>query len=134
MSIDNVANCFIVEDTHRDVKVAGETRIPAGTYKVGWCETLTPKTQKYRDDVRYKDFFKWHIEIKDVPNYTFIFCHPGQTEKDSEGCLLTNSTVDLIAGLASDSVRAFKNYYTKVGSALNAGEQVSIEIIDGDRT
>ena len=34
MRIDGAFFCFVIEDGHRDVKVSGETRIPAGTYKV----------------------------------------------------------------------------------------------------
>ena len=29
--------CFTLEDEARNVKVSGETRIPSGTYKLGYC-------------------------------------------------------------------------------------------------
>lgn len=131
LSIDNVAHSFVVEDTFRDVKVYGETRIPKGIYKIEWHTAETQKTLDYRK--RFPDFFRYHFILRDVKNYEGVLIHLGNTEKDSEGCLLLNGTVDLIAGNASDSTRAYKLFYTKVGSALNAKEDVTIEIIDGDR-
>jgi hypothetical protein len=125
--VDGQVECFVVEDTHRDVKVAGETRIPAGTYKLAWQKTVTPMTEKYR--AKY-DWFRYHLHILNVPNFEGVYQHVGNDETNSEGCQLMNGTCNLYDYVASDSVRAYKRYYTKVGSALNAGQDVTIIIED----
>ena len=34
LHIDDEFQCYTLEDGHRDIKVAGETRIPAGKYSL----------------------------------------------------------------------------------------------------
>lgn len=55
-----------------EIKEYGESAIPYGTYKV--VITLSP---------RFKRFLP---EILDVPHFTGIRIHRGNTEKDSHGC------------------------------------------------
>ena len=57
LTVDGKFQCWTVEDEHRDIKVKGETRIPAGTYEVKFRESDSPMTLKYRQ--RYP-FFKYH--------------------------------------------------------------------------
>lgn len=40
---------YTLEDTHREEKMAGETRIPAGNYKIDFNKNLTDLTKKYRE-------------------------------------------------------------------------------------
>jgi hypothetical protein len=71
-----VRECFILEDRVRaaGVKVPHETAIPAGRYRVivDWSN-------------RFK---KYAFHILDVPNFTGIRIHSGNTDKDTDGCLL----------------------------------------------
>lgn len=72
--IDDNYFCDTLEDTVRKEKIAGKTAIPAGTYKVK--KTMSPRFKKILP------------EILNVPNFTGVRIHAGNTAKDTEGCLL----------------------------------------------
>lgn len=74
--IDGVYFCDTLEDTVRaaGVKIAGKTAIPAGTYRVK--KTMSPRFKKVLP------------EILNVPNYTGVRIHAGNTAADTEGCVL----------------------------------------------
>lgn len=122
--------CYTLEDEHRTVKVWGETRIPAGRYKL--------KIRQYggfheRYQKKYNAFHKGMIEICDVPNFEHILIHVGNTDDDTAGCvLLGNAQRQNITklGLLYDSVEAYERVYRFiVGSMLN-GCDAYITIID----
>ena len=115
---------FTLEDEHRDVKVRKETRIPEGTYTVGIQEYITPLTKKYRS--RYS-WFTHHLHIKDVPNFTGVYIHIGNTDQHTAGCVLVGS----IAYMNSirQSTVAYKALYTSTIAAAKAGD-LTLEIID----
>jgi hypothetical protein len=126
LTIDNKFECFALEDTFRAVKVAGETRIPSGVYNVGFFEQVTPKTTAYRSKYPW---FKWHIWLKDVPNYTNVYMHVGNSDKDSEGCILVGNTADK-AGSIGNSGAAYETFYNKIKKALDNKEKITISIQD----
>lgn len=119
--VDGVHECYTVEDKDRyleegvNEKVYGETAIPRGTYKV---------------DITYSSRFKRKtIEIKDVPYFTGIRIHSGNSSKDSEGCPIVGSVNerdddDWVGG----SKIAEKALLAKVQAALDNGEDVTIEV------
>lgn len=72
--VDHVWYCWTLEDVERPFKIAGETAIPTGTYKV----VLSPS-------VRFKDVLP---EVLNVPGFLGIRIHAGNTSKDTEGCIL----------------------------------------------
>ena len=83
--IDGEYFCDTLEDKVRDLnkngvfdgdekKVYGETAIPYGTYKV--ILSYSPKFKRILP------------ELLDVPCFTGIRIHRGNTEKDTAGCLL----------------------------------------------
>jgi len=76
--IDDVYHCDTLEDTYRDLslveKVYGKTAIPFGTYKVILSIS--------------KRFGKLLPELLDVPQFTGIRVHSGNTVNDTEGCIL----------------------------------------------
>ena len=82
--------CLTLEDEYREVKVKGETRIPCGIYKIK-LRTEGGHHQRYLD--RYgSDWHKGMIEICDVPNFKYILIHIGNTEDDTDGCVLTGTS------------------------------------------
>lgn len=72
--IDGSYFCDTLEDTVREKKIAGITAIPAGEYKVK--KTYSPR------------FKKTLPEILNVPNFTGVRIHTGNTAKDTDGCIL----------------------------------------------
>lgn len=67
--------CDTLEDTVRKgEKIKGKTAIPAGTYKVK--KTFSSRFQKKLP------------EILNVPNFSGVRIHAGNTAEDTEGCIL----------------------------------------------
>jgi len=133
LSVDGEHFCFIIEDEHREKKVAGETRIPMGRYKLALKKALTPLTKAYRDRFGW---FEWHIELQDVNGFDNVYIHVGNFESDTDACLLANDGVAIkrdangkqLNAVGSSSVSAYKALYKKVVTAIKNGEDVYIEI------
>ena len=122
--------CYTLEDEHRDVKVKGETRIPAGRYELKLRECDTPMTKKYR---KKYPWFKYHIEIMDVATHSYCYLHVGNRDSHTDGCVLlgnsvNNNTND--SGFLGDSASAFEKLYKKIVPKLVAKKQCYIEIRD----
>ena len=122
--LDNVFQCYTLEDGPRAKKVKGETRIPAGTYTLGIQESTTPLTTKYRG--KYK-FFTNHLHIKDVPNFTGIYIHIGNTDKHTDGCVLVGNVA--YKNTIQQSTAAYKDLYSKLINRAREGN-LTITIID----
>ena len=116
MKVDGEAFCFTLEDEFRAEKIKGETRIPAGKYAVKFREVLSPMTKRYRD--RY-DWFTYHLELQDVPGFTHVYIHIGNTEKHTDGCVLVGLGADFETMTISKSRQAFKELYLKAKKAEN---------------
>ena len=109
---------YTLEDEKREVKVKGETRIPSGTYKIGFYDSPShgPKS----------------LHIKDVHGFEYILIHPGNTDKDTDGCLLVGKRIGKLDGKRAvlDSKLAFKEIYPIIAGALDKGEEVEIKYMD----
>lgn len=120
--------CFIVEDEYREAKVLHETRIPAGAYKLG----LRGHGGFYE---KYTRLYHWHkemIEVLNVPGFTDILIHPGNTDDDTSGCLLPNYGVSCYQGVkGSSSVPAYTALYSLIYPAVKRGE-CSLTVINND--
>jgi hypothetical protein len=121
--------CHTLEDEFKEKKVAGETRIPEGTYKLGLQLADTPLTIKYRE--RYPAFFKHHIEITNIPDYSGVYLHPGTNHEHTRGCPLVggnigNNTVE--AGKLTNSARDWERLYRIVYPHLLAKKEATIWI------
>lgn len=107
-----VFQCYTMEDEYREEKVMKETRIPAGRYQIVIQREETPKTISYRK--KYPNWFKSHLMLKDVPGFTGIYIHIGNTDIDTEGCILLGDNADnnrLGGGSVSNSTQAFTRFY-----------------------
>ena len=124
--------CYTIEDEQRDVKVWGETRIPAGTYQL---ELRTEGGFHNRYKSRYA-FHKGMIWVKDVPGFEYILWHTGNTDEHTAGCLvLGNSHESNIVkkdGFVGYSRDAYSFVYPRVAAAIESGLRVSVEYIDYD--
>jgi len=74
--IDKDHFAYTLEDTCRakGVKIAGETAIPEGTYQI-----ILDFSNRFQRDMPH---------ILDVPGFTGIRIHPGNTNANTSGCLL----------------------------------------------
>ena len=125
--VDGEFECFTLEDEYRADKVKGETRIPAGTYKVEKREVLSGLTEKYRKKYPWFDF---HFMLQDVPDFQYVYIHIGNDDDHTDGCLLVSDAVksnrfDENNNLSS-SGPAFKRLYQKMS------ESGPLEIIISD--
>ena len=125
--------CYTIEDEQRDVKVWGETRIPAGTYKL---KLRTEGGFHSRYTGKYGDWHKGMIWVQDVPGFEFILWHTGNTDESTAGCLILGQTQEsnLIKpdGWVGSSVSAYKFVYPRVSEAILSGQDVEVTYIDYD--
>lgn len=123
--------CYGLEDEHRDIKISGETRIPAGTYKL---KLRTVGGYHARYSKRFPGIHKGMLEVTGVPNFSHILIHCGNDDDDTAGCLLVGNTqtsnLETKDGFIGSSTAAYKKIYPPIAEALENGEEVTIEYID----
>lgn len=125
--------CYTIEDTHRDVKVSGETRIPAGYYKIRLRNEGT-MTKRYAK--KFPLEHRGMLWLQNVENFEWVYIHIGNTAKNSRGCILVANTVNnnqITNGFAGQSTDAYESLYRRVVAEIAAGEQVFIRVRDEDR-
>jgi hypothetical protein len=99
--IDGVWECYTLEDIEREVKVKSETAIPKGTYKV---------------IINQSNRFKRLLPLLlNVPNFEGIRIHSGNTNHDSEGCILVGRTRS--KDFIGQSRKAFDTLFAKMQKA-----------------
>ena len=131
---DNVRSflCYTMEDQYNPTKIYGETRIPAGTYKL----TLRAEGGFHNRYLsRYgADWHKGMIYVNDVPNYEYILWHVGNSPKDTKGCLLLTKTQK--DGFGGASRAAYEEVYPAIRDAILSGEEVTVTYknFDGNMT
>ena len=127
--IDGKFECFTLEDQYQAVKVAAETAIPEGTYKIT-LRTVGGFHSKY---LKRYSFHKGMLWVRDVPGFEYILIHTGNTDEHTAGCLLVGETQQDLDkdkgkdGFIGGSGDAYKKLYLKVLPKLQAGEEVTIE-------
>lgn len=123
MLIDGVFQCHTLEDEKRKLKVKGETRVWEGSYPVVFRKEGTHH-EKYK--VKYADVHKGMLHIIDVPDFQYILIHIGNTEKDTDGCLLVGTAPnETMTGLLG-STKAYLKIYPIIAGALERNEKVVI--------
>jgi hypothetical protein len=111
--VDGQRECFTLEDAVREgPKIPGQTAIPYGSYRIV---------------IDYSFRFKRLLPLLvDVPGFTGIRIHPGNTDADTSGCILPGQTEH--ADSIGDSRAAFNPLFAKLQGALGRDEPVWIEI------
>lgn len=106
-----------LEDKERDLssepKVYGETAIPKGKYKVVY--NYSPK------------FGRNLPRLLNVPYFEGILIHPGNTAKDSLGCILVGKNTS--KGMLSESRCTSDKLNELIDAAQRKGEEITIEIV-----
>ena len=125
--------CYTLEDEHRDVKKYGETRVPAGEYRIT-LRTVGGFHGRYLK--KYGEMHKGALWVRDVPNFEYILIHTGNTDEHTAGCLLLGNSQQTnfgdSNGFVGSSVDAYKRVYPPIAAALESGEQVTITYTDFD--
>ena len=114
--------CDTLEDTVRDLnkdgkfnngekKVYGKTAIPYGTYEIKW--TYSPRFKKYTP------------QLMNVPSFEGIRIHSGNSNTDTEGCLLLGENKKV--GMVLNSRATINKFYPLIKEACSKGK-VTIEI------
>ena len=126
--IDGIFECYTLEDQYQSVKVMHETCIPEGTYNIQFRRTGGFHT-KYKE--RYGNSHYGMLHLQDVPNFTYILIHAGNTDEHTSGCLIVGETQQDLDrsddGFIGHSGTAYVKLYNKVSKKLLMGESVSIE-------
>lgn len=121
--IDGEYFCDTLEDKVRDLnkngvfdnvekKIYGETAIPYGTYNIKW--TYSNKFKKYMP------------LIENVPSFAGIRIHSGNTNADTQGCVLVGE--NKAVGKVLNSKNTVNKLYPIIQKACKNGS-VTIEII-----
>ena len=108
----------------KELKVAAETAIPTGTYKID-MNTISPKYS----------LKPWYVKnchgarvprLVNVPGYSGVLIHTGNTAADSAGCILVGKN-DAV-GMVTNSKYWFLQLYNKMYAAYKKGENIDIVI------
>ena len=108
--------CDTLEDRVRPEgeKVYGKTAIPEGTYKV-----------KLTHSPRFKKILP---EILNVPNFSGIRIHTGNSSKDTEGCILVGTWDGEKEDWVGSSKIAFDELMTLLEEATDNKEKITITV------
>lgn len=110
MYVDGIYECYTLEDAVRNgTKVLGKTAIPIGTYKL-----IIDASTRFKQDMPH---------ILDVPDFTGVRIHAGNTSADTDGCILLGST-----WAGKDFIGNSKIAYKKFFNKLKENKTVSITI------
>lgn len=116
LSIDGVRFCDTLEDTARNLtheaKVMHQTAIPEGTYLV--IVDISPR------------FGRELPRLLDVPHFSGILIHRGNTVDDTSGCILVGENKS--KGQISNSTPYEVAITAKIKEAIRRNEQVTITI------
>lgn len=125
--VDGLYFCHTLEDKVRidnpttpqneGAKIWGETAIAEGVYKV-----IIRMSQRFKRPM---------MALLDVPDFTGILIHSGNTEADTHGCILVGYKLDDAHHIAPGTSRvASDRLFEKVRSALACKEEVTIEVLN----
>lgn len=101
-----------VRDLKSEKKVYGETAIPGGKYKV-----VMSMSSKFKRVMPY---------LENVPQFTGIMIHPGNTIKDTLGCILVGENKK--KGQLVNSRKYSDELNKRINEAIERKEQVWIEV------
>lgn len=131
--VDGTYFCDTLEDKERGlrsdmlvdeilkVKVPGETAIPVGVYDM----TLDVVSPRFSTRKAYS-FCKGRLpRLIDVPGFSGILIHAGNTAKDASGCVLVG--MNSRKGMVANSMTTFRQLYDKMKKGGGGGLKVVIE-------
>jgi hypothetical protein len=118
--INNEKECNTLEDVDRGIiqdtplevitstKVQNKTAIPTGRYEV-----IIDFSNRFQKDMPH---------VLDVPGFEGIRIHPGNSDVDTDGCILLGSWSGSSADWISGSQDAFHTFLPKLEQGLSEGQ------------
>lgn len=116
--VNGVFQCWTLEDKDRRLeeggeKVYGKTAIPRGAYEIA---------------ITYSSRFRRELPLlKSVPQFEGIRIHAGNSDSDTEGCILVG------AGIGADRIYnskvTFDALFSRLDVAYSKGEPITIEVV-----
>ena len=122
--------CYTLEDEYRKNKIYGETRIPAKQYYVE-LRKEGGYNEKYKK--RFADIHEGMLHITNVPNFNWILIHCGNTDDNTDGCILVGDTSQQNIskeGFIGNSSDCYKRIYPKILRILKSQKNLIIKIIN----
>ncbi len=127
--VNNEFRCYTLEDAHRKKKIEKITCIPFGSYEI----TLRKEGKMHqRYSKRFEKFHQGMLWIKGVPNFNWIYLHPGNKIEHTDGCILTGDSINnnqVVDAFLGNSSAAYKRLYIDIFRAMFCGESIIIKIV-----
>lgn len=108
MTIDGIWECYTLEDIERPVKIKAETAIPKGTYKV-----IINQSNRFK---------KLMPLLLNVPGFEGVRIHAGNTNHDTEGCILVGKT------RAKDFIGQSRKTFEKLFEKMKKAKDITLII------
>ncbi len=124
--IDGIFQCFLLEDKIRAVKIMKQTAIPEGIFRLR-LNTWGGMNKTY--DPKYGPIHKGMIEIADLPTFSAVYIHVGNTIVETAGCPLVGLSYIKKDGeyQVLQSADAYRQVYRKLYQVAT-GKDNQIEI------
>lgn len=136
LTIDGKWFCNVLEDADRglddsmslskikELKKPSITAIPKGTYEI----TLDIISPRFCTKTFYKQVCDGKLpRLLNVKGFEGILIHAGNTDKDTDGCLLVGQ--NKVKGQVINSQTTFKELYKLLKDKHNKGEKITIKIL-----
>jgi len=111
MYLDGQWQCYTLEDSVRSMKLADKTAVPSGTYQLVIDHSLR--------------FGRLMPHLLNVPGFEGIRIHAGNTDKDTQGCVLVGRGI--YNNCLTESRLAFDDLFKKLQASTTP---ITIEIIN----
>lgn len=120
--LDDIFECYTLEDVVREItgipieqwKIKGQTAIPIGKYRV-----IIDFSNRFQ---------KMMPHILDVAGFEGVRIHSGNSDKDTEGCLLVGQCWKIGENKIGLSRLAFESLFIKLEKAVNSGEEIYLTV------
>lgn len=125
--IDGEFYCHTLEDTYHEVKIPGHTRIPSGRYRV-CLRTEGTFHEKYR--TRFWHMHRGMLWLQNVPEFKWILIHPGNSHRDTQGCILPGMEID--GSRLVHSTKAYELIYPIIVHKIRIEASQTAALLIGD--
>lgn len=106
--VNGVFQCYTLEDVVRPEKIKAQTAIPVGEYDV----VITMSNR----------FKKLLPLLRNVPNFDGVRIHAGNTDSDTEGCILVGESA------GQYSISGSRSAFDKLFAQMQKADSIKIKI------